>query len=188
MFQKKVSWKPKKLLRYSIVDPRLPWAPYWMLLDIENFLSELRAELLPRLQKWFSKYPSENLFLQYSWTCLQDCCGGNRRRKFPLDCAKNFLSKSWQHITTVSFVSVFFVLRRKPENASKCVWFLPKHIWANFKSLWQCLLTKRWSSYQYMYDGSANLATVVFYCPGKNQFCKTNTRATFAFGLKEQTW
>ena len=32
-------------------------APYLMSLDIENSLSELRAELWPRLRKWFSKHP-----------------------------------------------------------------------------------------------------------------------------------
>ena len=45
--------------------------------------------------------------------------GGGLRRKSPLDGATDFLSKIWQHITTVSFVSAFIVVfSRKPKNAS----------------------------------------------------------------------
>ena len=44
-------------------DLRASWAQYFMPLDIENFLSEPRAELWQRLRKWFSKYPSKKFFL-----------------------------------------------------------------------------------------------------------------------------
>ena len=44
---------------------------------------------------------------------------GGLRRKSPIDCATYLLSKIWQHITTVSFVSAFIVVcSRKPKNAS----------------------------------------------------------------------
>ena len=47
---------------------------------------------------------------------------GGLRRKSQLDGAKDLLSKIWQHITTVSFVSAFIVVCfRKPKNASGCV-------------------------------------------------------------------
>ena len=44
---------------------------------------------------------------------------GGFRRKSPLDGATELLSKIWQHITTVSFVSAFIVVcSRKPKSAS----------------------------------------------------------------------
>ena len=44
---------------------------------------------------------------------------GSLRRKSPLDGAKDLVSKIWQQITTVSFVSAFIVVcARKPQNAS----------------------------------------------------------------------
>ena len=47
---------------------------------------------------------------------------GGFRRKLPLDGATELLSKIWQHITTVSFVSAFiYVSSRKPKNASGLV-------------------------------------------------------------------
>ena len=48
-------------------------------------------------------------------------CLGTRgfQRKSPLDGATDLLSKIWQHITTVSFVSAFIVVySRKPKNVS----------------------------------------------------------------------
>ena len=43
--------------------------------------------------------------------------GGCLQRKSPLDGATDLLSKIWQHITTVSFVSTFIVVcSRKPKN------------------------------------------------------------------------
>ena len=96
----------------------------------------------------------------YSWTCLQDCCGADRHQKSPLDSARDFLLKIWQHITTVHFVSAFiFVLRRKPENTSKHIWIGPKHNYGYYKSLWGCLLIKSWSSYQHIYAGKYVMVT-----------------------------
>ena len=48
--------------------------------------------------------------------------GGGLQRKSPLDGATDLLSKIWQHITTVSFVSAFIVVcSRKPKTASGLV-------------------------------------------------------------------
>ena len=52
----------ENLLRFSIVDLRAPWAPYFSSLYIENSLSEPLAEFRPWLQKWFSKHPSKMFF------------------------------------------------------------------------------------------------------------------------------
>ena len=48
--------------------------------------------------------------------------GGSLWRKSPLDGATDLLSKVWQHIKTVSFVSAFIVVcSKKPKNASGLV-------------------------------------------------------------------
>ena len=88
----------------------------------------------------------------------------------PKIAATDFLSKIWQHNTTVSFVgAIHFFLRRKPANSSKCVWIGPKHNKVYFKSLGGCLLIKSWSSYHHMYAGKRYNRNPVDNRPSKNK-------------------
>ena len=74
------------------------------------------------------------------------------RRKSPLDGATDLLSKIWQHITTVSFVSAFIVVfSRKPKNVSGRVLMGPKNNLVHFKSVLECLLIKSCSSSQHLH-------------------------------------
>ena len=85
--------------------------------------------------------------------------GGGLRRKSPLYGAADLLSKIWQPITTVSFVSAFIVVfSRKPSaltsrNASGRVLMGPKNNLVHFKSVLGCLLINSWSSSQHLHAG-----------------------------------
>ena len=76
------------------------------------------------------------------------------RRKSPLDGAADLLSKIWQHLTTVSFVSAFIVVfSRKPKNVSGRVSMGPENNLVHFKSVLECLLINSWSSSQHLGAG-----------------------------------
>ena len=102
-------------LRFWIVDQNAPDALQFWSLDIEKSVSEPHAELWPLPRNILPRCPTKIVIHLNSWSCLQDYRGAGRRWKLLLDGATDFLSKSWQHITTVSFLSAFiFVLPRKP--------------------------------------------------------------------------
>ena len=102
------------------MDRNAPDAPQFTSLDIEKSVSEPRAELRPLPRNMFTRRPTKIVFLQNSWSCLQDYRGAGRRRKSQLDGATDFLSTISQHITTASFVSAFiFVLTEKPSDVKE---------------------------------------------------------------------
>ena len=93
-------------------------------------------------------------FLQNSWSCPQVYRGPGRRQKSPLDGATDFLSKIWQHITAVSFVSAFiFVFARKPKNASSHVLIGPENNVVNLKHVCWFLFIQSWSSFHQVNAG-----------------------------------
>ena len=124
MFQKKSYRKNKKNgLRFSIVDLRAPWAPYFMSLDIENSLSEPRVELRWRLRKWFAKHPSKTFFFS---KFLNLCPGLPRRRSQPKIAARWRYRPPIKNLTShynsqfcVSFHCCFF------QEAQKRLWTCP---------------------------------------------------------------
>ena len=79
---------------------------------------------------------------------------GGFRRKSTLNGATELLSKIWQHITKVNFVSAFIIVcTRKPKDTFGLVQMGSKNNLVHFKSLFGCLLIKIWSSSQHLHAG-----------------------------------
>ena len=127
MFKKKLFWNQKKLLQIPNCGREWPMGPYLTSLAFDNSLSVPRAELRPRLQKKFSKHPSKKfLFLKF----LNLSTGLPQRRLPPK------ITAWWRYRLPIKTLTpnynsqflkiLFFVLRRKPANTSKCVWIGPK--------------------------------------------------------------
>ena len=125
-FKKSYCENQKNYIRFSVVDLRALLTPYFRSLDIEIFLSEPRAELLPRLQKWFAKHPSKKFF---SSKFLNLSTGLPRPWSPPEISARCHYRLSIKNLTahynSQFCVSFNFLLRKKPENASKHVWIGP---------------------------------------------------------------
>ena len=78
------------------------------------------------------------------------CLGaGGFRRNSPLDGATDLLSKIWQHITTVSFVSA----PGSPKTSLYVSKWGRKNNSVHFKSVLECLLINSWSSSQHLHAG-----------------------------------
>ena len=82
----------------KLINPYLKWTPpsltsvtTWGGQDIDNSLSELRAELRPRTRRGPTSNLQKSFFLQNSCSCPQAYQGGGCRRKSPLDGAVDFL-------------------------------------------------------------------------------------------------
>ena len=103
---KKIWRKQKKSkVRYIVGDPQRQASPNPCDARYENKIHQVThtqksGRNLGRSQT--SNLP--NKFFFSSWSCSHAYGGGSQLRKSLLDGAKNFPSKIWQHITTVSFV------------------------------------------------------------------------------------
>ena len=102
--------------------PRTPYKKntrYWKFPG-ELLLPEVRQRPAKQCINFFN-----NFFFQSYWSCPRAYRDAIRRRWTPLDGITDFLSKIWQHITTVIFVSAFiFFVARKPNKASRKRLFL----------------------------------------------------------------
>ena len=150
--------------------------------------------LLSAISLWHYSFRSYKMCystLSHIWTFDTPWPPWRRRSpwKSPLDCATDLLSKIWQHITTVSFVSVFIVVcSRKPKNASGRVWMGPKQKLVHFKSLFGCLPINSWSSSPHLYAGKLDGVGPVDNRPSTNKLHHFVQKKNYMWHVTRDMW